>query len=156
MLTVNPAPDSVEFAAWAVSPTTPGTFCWGGPVDMNNVTPVPRGTLAAAAGLVLIAWPWEIPRDDVGTTRVTLRWPFFSVFVASVWLSPWTLGTSTLPLPLETVSVIVEPLSTLVRPAGDSLMTIPGGLPFWTWTSEVAKPALVRIASAMLTCWPTT
>ena len=24
---------------------------------MNNVTAVPRGTLAAAAGLVLIAWP---------------------------------------------------------------------------------------------------
>src|ERR1700753_1567573 len=99
---------------------------------MNNVTPVPRGTFAAAAGLVLIAWPSGIPRDGVGTTRVTLRWPFFIVLVASVWLSPWTLGTITLPLPLETVSVIVEPLSTFVRPGGDVLMTIPRGFPFCT------------------------
>jgi hypothetical protein len=130
VLTVNPAAVSVELAAAAVSPTTPGTFCCGGPVDMNKVTAVPRGTLAAAAGLVLIAWPWEMLRDDVGTTLVTFRWPFFSVFVASVWLSPWTLGTITLPLPPETVSVIVDPLSTLVRPAGDVLMTIPRGLLF--------------------------
>src|ERR1700743_751266 len=95
-------------------------------------------------------------RDDVGTTRVTLRWPFFSVVVAAVWVSPWTLGTITLPCPPDTVSVIVEPLSAFVRPCGDVLITIPRGLPLWTWTSDVAKPALVRIASAMLTCWPTT
>ena len=66
------------------------------------------------------------------------------------------MGTDTLPGPLETLSVTVEPLSALVPAAGDSETTMPAGLRLTTGTVDTWNLACSMVARATLTCSPMT
>ncbi len=70
--------------------------------------------------------------------------------------SPCTEGTDTLPGPLETLSVTVDPLSALVPAAGDSDTTMPGGRRLGTDTVDTWNLACSTVVRAEAICWPVT
>ena len=79
-----------------------------------------------------------------------------NVRLAALSLSPTTEGTVALPGPWETVSVTVEPASTLALPGGCCPITVPA---FWlavTSSTCTANPSFWSTVRAVLSVFPVT
>ena len=156
VVTLKPAPSSVDLASFSESPTTLGTLglgAGGAPVDTLMVTVLPAATTVPAAG------DWEMT-SPAGTSAfaalvvVTLKPAPSSVDLASFSESATTLGTLGLGAgggPVDTPTVTVLPAVTTVPAAGDCEMTSPAGTSAFAALVVVTlkpAPSSVDLASA--------
>ena len=165
---VNPSPArlSVASADSRARSITSGTSTCVGPLETNSSTREPTSAVVPPGGFVLIASPSSTESELAWRTStlkphrlVSSRWPQparFSSRTARSSEKPSTVGIVTLPGPVETVSVTVDPSSASVPPPGSWWMTSPTGARSGWRSTSTSKPSSVRRSTATASGWPTT
>src|SRR6266702_2688736 len=119
--TLKPALCSDAIALDLLSPTTFGTCA---APETKMVTVDPGSTMVPPTGFWFTTVPWGSV-DVVSCLMSTLKPSFCRVVSATFSCLPSTLGTATLPGPVETYNVTTVPAETLLPSGGLDLITRP-------------------------------
>ena len=152
---LRPTFDSSAVAEASFWPVTFGTVTLAGPLEMNTVTRVPRSICWPPDGDVRVARPLAIASEGSLWT-VVLKPCSLRTFLAFASGRFVTSGTTVVPGPSDTVSVMVEPFLVFVPGCGSSRRTRSLTTVLVTPWRSTLNPALMSTVRAASNCLPTT